>query len=143
METYSEMKERFDKEINDLPIYYAFGQEQMNQLISKLGFNSEEELFKNAIYINGGGVVLNENIGEVLKTFENHRKELKHSLSNDDFFVDAIKTEMINHEYSYTGELEDTLLSVGLTMDDYLNDNRINKLVTQAKKELSKEDLEI
>ena len=44
MEKYEQMKARHQKEVDDLPMYFAFGQNQFDELMKKLGFENEEEL---------------------------------------------------------------------------------------------------
>ena len=48
---YEELKAKHQEEINKLPIYFAFGGRQIDELIEKLGFKDENELKENVFTI--------------------------------------------------------------------------------------------
>ena len=51
--------------------------------------------------------------------FARHRKELEEAIAadkaGDNFIYEMFLTELSNHEYSYTGDVQDTLDALGIT----------------------------
>lgn len=132
LENYKELKKRHEKETNSLPIYFAYGQQQINELIKKLGFESEEELIKNVFTIGGGSIVLKSDKEKVLNTFKRHNKELKENLQDNDFMQNAFEYRLANHEYIITYELEPTLYALRITLEEYYNDSRMQNCMKLA-----------
>jgi len=52
---YEEFKERQQKETNNLPIYFAFGNAQLQERSNELGFESIDDMINNVVGIGAGG----------------------------------------------------------------------------------------
>lgn len=129
---YLELKERQQNESNNLPIYFAFGQSQIDELVQKLGFTSEDELLENVFTIGAGSIILKKDKKPVLDTFKRHEKELNDNMLNDDFLQSAFEYELANHEYIITYDISDTLRALGIPMEIYQKNNRYQKIMKKA-----------
>lgn len=119
---YLELKEKHQKEFNELSneiMFFAFNEKQFNDGLKKFGItrkNMKEKLLK---FGDTGGYLLKDKKHELEKMFENQKLELKEAIDKDKtgkgFIKQMFEYELSNHEYRYTGELEETLNAVGLT----------------------------
>lgn len=141
---YKELKNKQQIEYDKFPKFYAFSNEQFREGMKKLGLDENQE---NEILSYGGmGLYIKKEDKEELESlFTRQKNELKEEIKNDKtgegFIKDMFSTELANHEYGYTGEIKDTLDSLGLTYDDIEeNDNLLNGL-NLAKKQYSQENM--
>lgn len=69
-----------------------------------------------------GGIILKKDIPLLNKLFEEKNKECQNLIDEDKtgegFVQEMFYDELINHEYCYTQELDDTLEDLGLTLDE-------------------------
>ena len=127
MNKYRELMDKFQKEVNELPLGFAFSNEQFEQMMNKWGLTSEDT---DKIYrIGGGGFMRKSDADLVTGTFSRHKEELAAAIAADPdgtgFIYDMFSYELRNHEYAYTGDAEDTLDALGYTWDDVQNDDRL------------------
>ena len=110
---YSELKQKHTETLNDFPMFFAFGQGQFAEGLVQLGVK-EEELSS----ISGGGFIRSADAEEYLSMFRAFRAESKAYMLDDAFLTDAIKYELANHEFGYTGDPSDALDVLGITLKD-------------------------
>lgn len=113
---YEELKDRQQKEFNDLPITYAFGNDQLEEAIKRLGAKDISEC---CTIFGHGDVVKKENVSKVMKTIKRHNKELTEAMKDPEFAYDAFLYEMCNHEYgiNWDGDF-DVLNCFGMKEED-------------------------
>ena len=74
------------------------------------------------------------------ETFARHHRELQAAIDADPtgegFIKDMFLYELENHEYSYTGTVEDALDSLGLSFEDVAADPRLALGLSLAEKEI-------
>lgn len=126
-ENYKEFKERITKETNDLPLYWAFGKEQTDELMKKLNIKNDEEL-KEKCFTILGAIALLKNKELIINTFKRHNKELEEALKDKEFLTSAFRYEMSNHEYYITYDKSETLTVLGISYDDFMN----NEIMQEA-----------
>lgn len=127
MNKYKELTDRIQKEANDLPIGFAFSNDQFEKMMKEWGLTAEDT---DKIYsIGGGGFIKKSDADLIHSTFDRHKQELAAAIAADPdgtgFIFDMFSYELRNHEYAYTGDAEDTLNSLGFTYDDIENDTRL------------------
>lgn len=112
-ETYYKLNARMHKEVNELPLHFAFGDKQWKALLEKLGI-TEEEASEKLIAGPAGSVILKKDKDIVLETLRRHDRELKEAMQDMEFFKDAVIYEMGNREYhiNYQGDY-DVLTALG------------------------------
>lgn len=133
MNPYIELKERHQKEINDFPFGFAFSESQFNNMmINKFGLTPEDT---DKIYsIGGGGYVRKTDADAMQEMFDRHTKERETAIkeNKDDYLYHMFNYELANHEYSYTGDVSDTLDAIGLTREEVNADERMRKALARA-----------
>lgn len=135
---YEELEAKHQEEINKLPIYFAFGNEQLQERTNELGFESIDDMIKNVVGIGAGGFCKKEDYQNIINTFKKHNEELKENLKNDEFLQSAFEYELANHEYIITYDISDTLRSLGITLEEYQKSERMQKLFEEAKEDYLK-----
>lgn len=119
---YVELKEKQQKEFNELSekiMFFAFSEEQFDEGLAKFGIKRKNMKDKILRVGSIGGYLLKDKEHELDAMFEKQRNELKHEIDKDKtgkgFIRQMFDYELANHEYGYTGSLEETLDAVGLT----------------------------
>ena len=130
--TYEEFKERQQKEIDDLPIYFAFGDRQLQEKSEELGFKNIDDMLNNVVGIGAGGFCKKEDYQNIINTFKKHDEELKENLKNDEFLKSAFEYELANHEYIITYDISDALRPLGIKYDEYLKNERYQNIMKKA-----------
>ena len=139
---YKEFKERQQKETNNLPIYFAFGNAQLQERADELGFDSIDDMLSNVVGIGAGGFCKKEDYQNIINTFKKHDEELKENLKNDEFLKSAFEYELANHEYIITYDISDALRPLGIKYDEYLKNERYQNIMKKAI-ENYKKDMEL
>lgn len=123
MNKYMEMKERQQKEVNALPIKFAFSSKQFEEAMKEWGYTPDDT---DKIYKLGstGGFYRREDSKLIFSTFERHEKEKAEAIEADTggtgYIYDMFMYELANHEYCITYDLEPTLDACGLTEEEVL-----------------------
>lgn len=133
---YYELKDKQQKEINELPIKFAFSDEQFKEVINYFNVK-EEEIKEKLVSVPGGGFMLKTDLPKLKETFINHAKEINQAMTEDSFLIDAINYELANHEYCITGDITDTVEVLGLDM----NDTRVIKCFNIAIKDYERANM--
>lgn len=118
METYRQMQERHQKEMNDFPIAFAYSDQQFDDGMRRLGLDpSETDKVVSVFY---GAFIRREDHDALMEMFERHSKEERNAFikNEDDWAYHAFRYELANHEYSYTGDYEPALGACGFTLDE-------------------------
>lgn len=113
---YEKLTDRQRKEFNELPIVYAFNDEQLKEALERLGVNDISEC---CTIFGHGDIVKKENASKIIETMKRHNKELRDAMKDPEFAYDAFLYEMKNHEYAinWSGD-EDVLSCFGMDTDD-------------------------
>lgn len=149
---YEKIKERHKKEFATLPLHFAFGNEQIKKKLEELKVK-EDEIDKKLVGIGAGGFMLKEDYPKYKEMAERHYKEIQREIENDKdgtgFIKDMFVSELNNHEYGYTKEVNDTLEALGITYKDLNKNENLQHGLELAKqkfiqntKETENEDLE-
>lgn len=129
---YVEFKEKRQKEIDKLPMYFAFSDKQFKELMAKLGYDSEDKFLKDITSIGGGSIIFKKDIELIMNTFKRIDKELSEKLKNDEFLESAFIYELGNHEYCITCDISDTLDALDISYDEYKTHDRIQRIAKKA-----------
>lgn len=125
-ETYSEMRERQQKDINSFPFVFAFSEKQLfDGMREKWGYKPTDT--QKITSIGAGGYIRKTDAGKLDEMLSRHRRELleqiKADMTGDGFIYQMFDTELANHEYSYTHDITDALRAVGIGVED-INANK-------------------
>lgn len=143
---YDILKARHREEFDTLPLHFAFGDEQIKKKLEELNVK-EEEIDKKLVGIVAGGFMLKEDYPKYIEMSERHYKEIQNEINNDKegtgFIKDMFFSELNNHEYGYTMDVEDTLEALGITYKDLDENKNLQHGLDLAKKRFIDNEEEI
>ena len=139
MVSYRELRDRQQKEFNELPLGFAFSDKQFDEMMGKWGLDPEKDLDK--IYrIPGGGFIQKKDHKHFHEVLDRHNAEMEAAKTADEdgtgFLYQMFLYELDNHEYGYTGDLEDTLDCLGLTWEELKASPVMLKALNKASTEI-------
>ena len=117
---YSKMRARHQEEFNAFPMFFAFDEQQFSEGMRRLGLRPSD---MNQVYtIAGtGGFYRKCDAPKLHEIFARHRRELRDAIATDKtgegFIYDMFVCELKNHEFAYTGNVQETLDALGITAD--------------------------
>lgn len=137
---YEEMKETHQRMIDNLPLKFAFSNEQFERAMQELGLNKNDT--DKIVGIGGGGFCLKETAEQLIKLYQIFNEEEQQAFKNDDFLQSAFEYELANHEYIITYDIHDTLRALNISMKEYQKNERyiniMNKAIKKYKKDMEK-----
>ena len=140
MNKYAELRQRQQQEVNALPIGFAFGNRQFEEMMRGWGLDPEKDLDK--IYRLGrtGGYYKKTDAQLIHDTFSRHDAELQAAIAEDKtgegFIYEMFLCELDNPEYGSTMDTEETLDTLGYTADEVLADPRLKRGIEKAVTEI-------
>lgn len=139
MNRYAELRHRQQEEFNALPLGFAFSNKQFDEMMRNWGLDPEKDVDK--IYSIGAGGFVQKKDAELLhETHKRLDEEMAAAIAADEtgegFIYEMFLYELDNHEYGYTGELEETLDALGYTVEDINADKRLLRGLNMAAKEI-------
>lgn len=132
MNAYIALKEKHQKEINNFPLGFAFSDKQFNEMMEKWGLTPDDT---DKIYSIGmGGYVRKSDADAMHEMFNRHAKEteIARKENENDYLYHMFNYELANHEYGYTGDLEDTLDALDLTMEEIKANKAMHEALQRA-----------
>ena len=126
--TYKEYKKARQDEFNNLPIFFAFSNEQFKRAMEERGL-TENDVDKVYRLGDTGGFYLKKD-ADIIRNFMNKPDKLNEYMKNPEFAESAFYYEMGNHEYhiNWQGDWDvcscfgDCEYSDGKTYVDYLKE---------------------
>lgn len=137
---YKKYKENKQKAFNKLPIYFAFGEQQFQEVLKKLNLEDTPEDLKKLVNVGYGGIMRKCDLFLLESHNETFSKEklffwLTHNFK---FAYSALRYEMSNHEYYYTYDITDTLESLDITFEDIQKNAYLKLAYLRARKDYLK-----
>ena len=133
-ETYSQMKARQQKEVNDFPMAFAFCGGQFAEGMRRLGLDPSDK--EQIVSIGGGGFIRKTDEEAYKAMFRRHRLEHEAAMdadkTGDGYLLEMFRHELSNHEYGYTRDPEPALLALGIYQEDIVSDERLLHAFTAA-----------
>jgi len=119
-QTYMDIKNASQKELNNFPMFFAFNNKQFYEGIEKLGVKDyKKELLK----IPGGGFIRKVDGGKLAQMFKDQSNRLSKAIKDREFLISALKYEMMNHECFYSYNFEPVINIFNLDLDN----NKLHK----------------
>ena len=124
MSKYTDLKAKHQAEVNAFPFGFAFNQSQFDKMMIKWGLKPTD--IREILSIGGGGYIRRSDADAFKEMMGRHKIQMKMAMkkNEDDFLFHMFNYELANHEYCVTGELDDTLDALGLTIEE-INANPI------------------
>lgn len=132
MNPYTTLKTKHQKEVNNFPLGFAFSEQQFNEMMAKWNLTPEDT---DKIYsIGSGGYVRKCDADAMHEMFDRHAQEIEtaRTENKDDYLYHMFNYELANHEYSYTGDLTDTLNALGLTLEEINANPQMDEALQRA-----------
>lgn len=134
---YNEFTQWAQDVINALPIYYAFGEKQFNEMLAAhFGGISETQAPALLYATNAGGYYLKtdaERINNAFKSIAAKQDELINADKDGTGFIyEMFLTELNDHEYIITRDIETTLDAAGITPEDLQNNPALHNGLKRA-----------
>ena len=135
--TYREYKAIRQKNVNELPIFWAFNKEQFREGMEKSGL-TENDI--DQVYSLGMGGYYLKKDADVIRAFFSRKDGLRKMMRDPVFAEDAFYDEMCNHEYGINWQADwDVCGCFGnpkyrddADYRDYLKEMRYSKKVVEA-----------
>lgn len=134
---YQELRQRQQKEFDALPLGFAFGDKQFEEMMKKWGLDAKKKADLDKVYSIGyGGYIQKKDAPLLHETRKRHDKEMEDAIAADEtgegFIFEMFLYELDNHEYGYTRETEGALDALGYTSDKVLKDQRLTTGLKKA-----------
>ena len=121
MNKYSELRNRQEKEMNALPMHFAFNSAQFKEALAEMNLTTENCKDKLVRGI-AGSFYLKTDSKVIHDTFERFHTEKSQAIENDKtgtgYMLDMFTYELANHEFCVTYDLTDTLDSLGISIEE-------------------------
>ena len=127
---YQELKSKHQAEVDAFPFGFAFNQKQFNEMMIKWGLKPTD--IREILSIGGGGYIRRSDADAMKEMFARHEAEHKAAMQDDEYLFSMFNYELANHEYGYTGELDDTLDALGLTIEEINTNPRMADALKRA-----------
>jgi len=119
-EAYQTMKNRQQRELDALPIKFAFSDKQFKKALAEMGLTIDDTHL--LIRVPGGGFMRKTESHLLKETFTRHEQELQAAIEQDPdgsgFIFEMFDYELGNHEWCITHDTEPALDALGMNLDD-------------------------
>lgn len=145
MNKYDELKKKQSKDLEKFPFIFAFSDKELEESLKKVGLTKND---KDKIVDFESGIFMKKDDFEKYKEINvKHKNELQNEINKDitgeGFIKDMFLSELNNHEYGYTHEIDETLDYLNLTDEDIKNNRSLRTGLILAEKEiLEREEIE-
>ena len=139
MNAYKVLRDRQQEEFNSIPLGFAFGQKQFDELLARWEITADEAPLKIAA-IGAGGYIRKKDIPLLKEMSTRHREEMAAAIAGDKtgegFIRDMFFYYLNNHEYCITYDTTDALEALGLTAAEVVADKRLQRGLTLAHRQI-------
>lgn len=144
---YKELKDRQQETFDSFAAQYcffAFSDAQFQEGMKKLNLDPETDKKKIASFY-GGGFVLADHAEELRDLLERFGAETREQIAadptGDGFILDMFEFELANHEFTYTGDVNDAIEACGLTAAEIDSSEPLRAGLEKAVKNLMEVEL--
>ena len=131
---YLVLKRKHQAEVDAFPLGFAFSQEGFARVMAEWGLTPEDT--DQLVRIGGGGVVRKTDADAFVEMMARHAQEMQAAVdadqTGDGFVVQMFNYELGNHEFTYTGDVTDTLSALDLTEDMVDADQKLRHALDKA-----------
>lgn len=144
MNRYDELKKKQQEKFNSFPVAFAFSNEQLKEGMKKLGLNENDT--EKITGIGAGGFIKKTDVKEYINMHKRFKQEIIEAINDretgKEFAKDMFVSELANHEYGYTRELDETLAAVGFTLLEIDNNENLREGLALALNKYEQEEEE-
>lgn len=141
MESYRELRERQQQEVNDFPLGFAFGNKQFEEMMERWGLDAKKDSdLAQVASLFGGAYILKKDVPAYKNMSRRHREELAAAIEADEtgegFIYQMFLQELNAHEFGYTGDTSDALEVLGYTAEQVVGDPKLKRGIEKAVTEI-------
>lgn len=133
--TYTELKAKQSKEINDFPLGAAVTLQSFEKMMKKWGLTTSKEDCKKILSLGCGCYIRKADEADFDRLTEKHQQERVEFLATDEGLKDALQYEFGNQECGYTWIFEDGIKALGFNVKKFLANKHKAKVYEEAKQE--------
>lgn len=136
MNTYKQLKDKQQKEMNAFPLGAAFSNKQFEEMMTGWGLtvNDTDKIFS----LGAGCYIRKTDNDAFLEMCKRHTREMQEAIAADKtgngFIYDMFYYELANHEYCITNEYDETFDALNLTEEQVFTDKRLLHGLKKAEK---------
>jgi len=140
---YRALKERQQREVHEFPFFFAFTDEQFVKGMERFGLAPEDtdKIYK---FGNTGGFYLRDDAARLREMGDRHERERMEAIAADKtgkgYIYQMFRCELANHEFTWTGDLTDTLEALCITVEEINNNPRLRRGLDKAMTDLWREE---
>lgn len=128
METYQQLKNRHQAEVDAFPFGAAFNRNQFEDMRKKIPLSDGDKYYS----LGAGVYVRGKDIPAMEEMFKRHKQEKLEFNKNRKSLQQAIVQELFNYEYCYSENDEPVLAAVGYSMNDFNSDKELQEIYRKA-----------
>lgn len=127
---YSEWNEKRQKEVNELPLFFAFSNEQFKEQMEKRGLteNDTDKIYR----LGGTGGFYLKTDAEKIREFIRGESQLEELMEDQEFATEAFEYEMENHEYGINWQADWDVCDVFCKVCEYGEDKTYEDYLMEA-----------
>lgn len=115
--TYDELRRANQARINALPIKFAFSDEQFDRAMKEIClFPDQVDQIRGIGF--GGGFCHVKDYDRIMRAFDEVGAAMTKAMEDDEFFIQAVASELANHEYIITWDPTDALGALDIKLDN-------------------------
>lgn len=128
---YTEFKDMLQNKVNDLPMFYAFSNEQLENALDDMGLSLKDMKGNKIAHLGYGAYCLKRDLDSILSELHAVDDAKREFIEDYEQAYDAFMYEMGNHEYhiNYEGDwdvlscfgLNDNVCEYGKDVDEYMD----------------------
>jgi len=140
---YRELKEQQQQEVHEFPFFFAYNDEQFAEGMKRFGLavNNTDKIYK---FGDTGGFYLRTDAARLREMSDRHEAEREAAIAADKkgtgYIYHMFRDELINHEFTWTEDLTDTLDALCITVEEINNNPRLRRGLEKAMKDLRREE---
>ena len=127
---YLVLRGKHEKDINEFPLFFAFDDKQFKKGLEKLNTIKE-----NIRSLGNGGFIKKEDVKEWQDILIRHSEEHKKAMDDKGYAYNMFRYELSNHEFMITYDLEETLSSLNLTIEEVKKNSFLLEQLEKAKED--------
>lgn len=132
MESYQQIKARFQAEVDAFPIGAAFSNEQLAEMMEKFGLPNDKSGYSQIVSLGYGCFIKKTDVPAWREMSLRHEREMKEFRKQRKELEKAFRYEFRNHESQFNLNEETICACVGLSWDEVKNDPELLKIFNNA-----------
>lgn len=125
---YRELQKKHERLINEFPMAFAFGEQQLQEALIKLKVTDKNEVCSTKY----GGIIRKTDKEAYYNLLDKMDAEEQEARKDDEYLYDGFLYELGNHEYCITFQLYDILPYFDISFKDFDTNERYQRIMTKA-----------